>query len=637
MEVERSLAVLDGAVTILDGVAGVEAQTETVWRQANRYHVPRIAFINKMDRVGSRTVASLEAMQRLQGWGTPVLVQWPLMADEDGRGYTGTGNGGAGLHGIVDLVSLRLVLYQDASAAAAADAGEGGVGAGAALRALPFAEWSADPAYARVLAAMSPHRVHLVDTLAEADGAFFEQLMEAPAEHLDPALTPAIQAALRPLVHAGTLVPVFLGSAFRNIGISLLLDGVRDYLPSPTEAARLPTSPMQAAIMPSPGGTSTSAAPSPLLLYAFKVIHDAMRGEVVFARIYAGTLSAKTTLLNLSQGKRERAAKLLTVYADEYEEVQEMGPGNIVALLGLKHTATGDTLTTPEAAAASGKPNHPTLTCMHALSIPKPVIIRALVTPSLSVEKRLALALPSLLREDPSLTVSTDPETEVTMLSGMGALHLEIALHRLQGHYKLPELTMGTIQIHLREVLEGFGEGLGAGEVAWETPAFALSLRLSPKPTSPMPPAGSDAHLHDHPGLMDLALENELDLSHLDRAWRHPGDQLPIASKFPTLDALRAAMLAGLEAALSRGTTRTGGYPIVRCRVQLTSFRLRTAAPGQGELTLAAVQHSITKHLGHHLTARGCVSARWEPVMLVQYSLAPEYVGVVTNDIVGQR
>ena len=405
VEVERSLRVLDGAVTLLDAVGGVEPQTETVWRQADRYGVPRMVFVNKMDRVGADFDRCLEMVrERLGARAFP--VQYPL-----GSGELFTG--------LIDVVRQVEVVYDEESLGA---------------------EWV---------------ERDVPEVFKEQIATLRHQLIEAAVEHDDELLTKyldgqdltedEIRRAIRQATIAGHLVPVFCGSAFKNKGVQRLLDGVIDYLPSPLDV------PAIKGHLPHHDETFVERAPSddePFSALAFKVATDPYVGKLTFFRVYSGVLQAGSYVYNSTKDKRERVGRLLQMHANKREEIQEVRSGDIAAAIGLKSTGTGDTLCDTD---------DPVI--LEAMRFPEPVISVAIEPKTKADQDKLGIALQKLSEEDPTFHVRTDHETGQTIISGMGELHLEILVDRMKREFKV-EANVGRPQVAYRETIRERAESV---------------------------------------------------------------------------------------------------------------------------------------------------------------------------------
>ncbi len=402
MEVERSLRVLDGAVAVFDAARGVEPQSETVWRQADRYGVPRIAFVNKVDKPGADLAMCLDSMRRRLG-ARPVAVQLPVE------------EGGA-LVGIIDLVRDRCFVYDDAT--------------GRTFVATDV------PASHREAATRA--RAELIEACAECDPSLTDRFL---AEGPGSITADEIELALRRATIEGRLVPVLCGSALKNRGVQMLLDAVVKYLPSPADR-------------PSVQGThpDTGAAlersvrdDGPVCALAFKVVSDPSQGTLTFLRVYAGTVRPGMSLLDVNRGKTERVRRLVRVHAQEREDLDEAPAGSIVAVLGWHLVRTGTTLCSVDDPMA-----------LEGLHLPEPMVEVALEPRTAADSDRLANGLARMALEDPSLHVGADPESGQTLLKGMGELHLEIVVERLRREHRA-EVTMGEPRVAFRETVRGAG------------------------------------------------------------------------------------------------------------------------------------------------------------------------------------
>jgi len=396
IEVERSLRVLDGVVAVFDAVGGVEPQSETVWRQADRYGVPRLAFINKMDRVGADINRCLDMMrERLKA--NPVLVQLPL--GEEDR-----------FQGIIDLINMNALIYDEAT------------------KGMQFTV-AEIPADYQELA--QEQQTLLLEALAEVD----EEIMERYLRD-EPVDAEMMRRALRRGTISLALVPVLCGSAFKNKGIQPLLDAVVDYLPSPLDIP-----PVHGV---DPKGEVVERAASdtaPLAALAFKLVTDPYVGHLTFIRVYSGVLSSGSAVLNATKGVKERPGRLLKMHANKREEIEAAYAGDIVAAVGLKNTTTGDTL---------ADEREPVI--LETLHIPQPVIDIAIEPATKADQDKLGQALGRIAAEDPSFRLHTDVETGETIISGMGELHLEIIVDRLMREFKV-DARVGKPQVAYRETI----------------------------------------------------------------------------------------------------------------------------------------------------------------------------------------
>jgi elongation factor G len=396
IEVERSLRVLDGAVAVFDGVAGVEPQSETVWRQADKYGVPRMCFINKLDRTGADFYYCVDSIVDRLG-ATPLVLYLPIGAESD-------------LQGVVDLVGNRAIIWESE-------------GLGATYKHVAIPEDMADKA--------AEYREKLIETAVEQD----DDVMEAYLEGNEPDA-----ATLKKLIRKGTMarafVPVLCGSAFKNKGVQPLLDAVVDYMPSPLDVPAikgvLPDSDVEE--------TRPSSDDEPFAALAFKIMNDPFVGSLTFTRIYSGKLS-KGSVLNSVKEKKEKIGRMLLMHSNNREDIEEAFAGDIVALAGMKDTTTGDTLCDP------AKP-----IILERMEFPEPVIELSVEPKTKADQEKMGVALNRLAAEDPSFRVSTDHESGQTIIKGMGELHLDILVDRMKREFKV-EANVGAPQVAYREYL----------------------------------------------------------------------------------------------------------------------------------------------------------------------------------------
>jgi elongation factor G len=394
-EVERSLRVLDGAVAVFDAVAGVEPQSETVWRQADRYRVPRFAFVNKMDRVGAdfeRCVAMMRS--RLNASPVPIQIPW---GKEDH------------LRGVIDIVEMKGISYRDET-----------LGADYDLVEIPD----------EYLDRAHKMREQMVEAVAETDDVLLERYLSG-----DEITNDELKAALRRATCSNRLQPVLCGSAFRNKGVQPLLDAVVDYLPSPLDV------PAVQGLDPDTGEMLVRQAgdEEPFSGLVFKITTDPFVGQLAYFRVYSGAIASGTSVLNTGKQRSERVGRLLKMHADKREEIDEVRAGDIAAAVGLKTVSTGDTICDEK---------HPVL--LESMQFPEPVIEVSIEPKTKSDQEKLALALQKLMSEDPTFRVHTDPDTGQTLISGMGELHLEIITDRLLREFKVGA-NVGRPQVAYRE------------------------------------------------------------------------------------------------------------------------------------------------------------------------------------------
>ncbi len=397
VEVERSLRVLDGAVALFDAVAGVQPQSETVWRQADKYSVPRIAYINKMDRIGADFAAAVKSMvDRLGAKAVP--VQLPIGAED-------------GFEGVIDLIERKVIRYVD-----------------------PLGmTWEESTPTGDLAEEVELARHELIEAVADHDESIMHAFLED--EEVEPA---ALRAAVRAATLDGSITPVLCGSAFKNKGVQPLLDAIIDFLPSPVDVPPVHGIDSRTGHEVSRGADLNE----PFAALAFKVMTDPYVGKLTYFRVYSGTLKAGTHVLNASTGRKERIGRILQMHANHREERDEIGAGEIAAAVGLKQTTTGDTL------AAEG---HSVL--LESIVFPEPVIDVAVEPKTKADQDKLSTALQRLSEEDPTFRVRTDDETGQTVISGMGELHLEIIVDRLIREFSV-QASVGKPQVAYRETIK---------------------------------------------------------------------------------------------------------------------------------------------------------------------------------------
>ena len=396
IEVERSLRVLDGAVAVFCAVGGVEPQSETVWRQANKYGVPRMAFVNKMDRAGADFLRVVRQIQERLA-ANPVPLQLPIGAEENFKG-------------VVDLVRMQAIYWDESAQGMTYDARE-----------IPE----------EMQAECQEWREKLVEAAAEAD----EQLMEKFFEDGDLS-EDEIRAGIRARTLAGEIVPAFCGSAFKNKGVQAVLDAVIYYMPSPTEVPNI-----RGILDDESEGVRRSSDEEPFAALAFKIATDPFVGNLTFFRVYSGVLKSGDTVYNPVKSKRERIGRLLQMHSNDRAEIKEVRAGDIAAAVGLKDVTTGDTLCDMKQ-----------IITLERMEFPEPVIAVAVEPKTKADQEKMGLALSKLAQEDPSFRVSTDEESGQTIIAGMGELHLEIIVDRLQREFKV-EANVGKPQVAYRETI----------------------------------------------------------------------------------------------------------------------------------------------------------------------------------------
>ena len=405
-EVERSLRVLDGAVAVFDAVAGVQPQSETVWRQADKYSVPRICFINKMDRVGADFYHSVETIvERLKC--RPLVVQLPVGAEDQFKG-------------VVDLVEMKAFIWRDETLGAEFDVVD-----------IP----------ADLLDQAKEYREKLIEVISEYDNHLFEKFVEGK-----PVSNDEIRAGIRSATIGLKVFPVICGSAFKNKGVQSMLDAVVDYLPSPLDVP-----PIEGQDVDNPEKVLIRHASDkePFSALVFKIMTDSYVGQLAFFRVYSGTLKSGDTVYNVAKRRKERIGRLLRMHANKREEIQEIFAGDICAAVGLKTVATGDTICDDE---------HPIV--LESIDFPTPVIQLAVEPKTKADQEKLGMAIQKLAQEDPTFRVNTDPETGQTILSGMGELHLEIIVDRMMREFGVGA-NVGKPQVAYRETIRKNSEAEG--------------------------------------------------------------------------------------------------------------------------------------------------------------------------------
>jgi elongation factor G len=541
VEVERSLRVLDGAVAVFDGVAGVEPQSETVWRQADRYGVPRICFVNKMDRVGAEFHRCVEMITDRLG-ATPLVVQLPWGVESDFRG-------------VIDLVRMRALLWQTE-------------GKGDKYDEVAIPDDHAEAA--------RQWRDALLETIAEND----EEMMEAYLEGTEPSEEQLV-AAIRRATIAGGITPVLCGSAFKNKGVQPMLDAIVDYLPSPVD------------IPPVKGHEVNNeeqvvlrkADPSePFAALAFKIMSDQHLGKLTYIRIYSGTLESGSNVLNSSKGRRERIGKIYQMHANKREERPTAIAGQIVAVMGLKGTSTGDTLCDPSKQVI-----------LESMTFPAPVINVAIEPKTKGDQDKLGTAIQRLAEEDPTFQVRTDEETGQTIISGMGELHLEILVDRMRREFHV-EANIGRPQVAYRETIRKKVEKVdythkkqtgGAGQYA----RVVINLE----------PTGGDGGGYE--------FENKITGGRIPREY------------IPSVD-------AGSQDAAEFGVL--AGYPMVDVRVTLTDGAYH-------EVDSSELAFKIAGSMAFKRAAAMANPVLLEPVMAVEVRTPDDYMGEVIGDLNARR
>jgi elongation factor G len=551
LEVERSLRVLDGAVAVFDGVAGVEPQTETVWRQADKYKVPRMCFLNKMDRTGANFYFCVNTIIELLG-ATPAVLQLPIGEEAD-------------FLGVIDLVTMEAIVWR-------------GEDLGASYDRIPLDECDDIP---------------LVDDELKAKAQeWHEKLVEVAVEQDEDALMAYLEGeepdvpTLKKLIRKGTLaldfVPVLTGTAFKNKGVQPLLDAVVDYMPSPMD--------VEAIKGITENGEPTqreSSDVAPMSALAFKVANDPFVGTLTFTRIYSGVMETCTSVYNSVKGKNERIGRMLQMHANERTEIKSAVAGDIVALVGLKDTTTGETLCT------KSKP-----VILEKMEFPEPVIKVAVEPKTKADQQKMSEALIRLAAEDPSFRFSRDEETGQTVIEGMGELHLEIIVDRMKREFNV-ECNVGAPQVSYREAITQAAEvdythkkqSGGSGQYA------RVKIQFEPK------------NFSDEEGSMDFEFESDI------KGGNVPREYVPGVQK-------------GIESVL--GTGVVAGFPVLGMKARLVDGAYHDVDSSVMAFEIAA----------RAATREGLKKAKarlMEPLMQVDITTPEEYMGDILGDINSRR
>jgi elongation factor G len=540
VEVERSLRVLDGAVAILDAVSGVEPQTETVWRQADKYRVPRIVYVNKMDRVGADYFRCLDMLRSRLG-AHAVAIQLPIGREDQYRG-------------LIDLIDQVALVWD-----------EGDETLGKEYEKVEI------PADMRDL--VKEYREKMIEGLAEVDEHLMEKYVNGET------ITPEeLRAAVRKGTIAMTAFPVICGASFKNKGVQALLDAVIDYLPSPVDIP-----PIQG-VNPETGATEErkAADDEPFAALAFKIMNDQHVGQLVFLRVYSGTLEAGSGVYNSTKDKKERVGRLLRMHANKKEEVEAIEAGDIVAAIGLKLTTTGDTLCDPD------KP-----IVLEAMTFPEPVIAVAIEPKTRADEEKLGVALSRLALEDPTFRVTTEEETSQTLIHGMGELHLEIIVDRLLREFRV-EANVGKPQVAFRETIRKHGEAQGkfVRQTGGRGQYGDVYIEVEPNE------AGGG-----------FLFENKI------VGGAVPREYVPAVEK-----GVREALQTGVMA----------GYPMVDIKVALTDGSYHDVDSSEMAFKIAA-------SMGFKEAVRKAKPVLLEPVMDVEVVTPEEYMGAIVGDLNSRR
>ncbi len=537
-EVERSLRVLDGAVAVFDAVAGVQPQSETVWRQADKYTVPRVCFINKMDRMGADFFHALDTIvQKLQA--NPVAIQIPVGAEDQFKG-------------IVDLITMKARIWQEETLGAAYDDIE-----------IP----------ADLLETAKKYREKMVEAAAECDDHLMEKYLGG--EELTEA---EIILGLRKGTIAQTIFPVFCGSAFKNKGVQNMLDAVVDLLPSPLEVP-----PVQGLSIDDPDQVVIrhSDDKEPFSALVFKIITDPFVGQLVFIRVYSGKLNAGDTILNVAKSREERVGRLVKMHANKREEITELYAGDIAAVVGLKTVGTGDTICDR---------NQPVL--LESIIFPEPVIQLAIEPKTKTDQEKLGMAIAKLVNEDPTLRFSTDQETGQTILAGMGELHLEIIVDRLQREFNVGA-NVGKPQVAYRETIRNAsqGEGRFIRQTGGRGQYGHVKIRVAPNPGE------------------GYVFKNAIVGGVVPKEYIGPAEK-------GIVEALEGGVLAG--------------FPMVDVKVEIYDGSYH-------DVDSSEMAFKIAGSMAIKDAARKAKPVLLEPVMSVEVVVPDEYMGSVNGDLISRR
>lgn len=615
-EVIRSLRILDGAICVLDGVAGVEAQTEKVWKQAQDYKIPRLLYVNKLDRDGAsfhRTVRDIAS--RLHTW--PALCHIPWF--KGGR-FVGVG----------DIINFKGLLWD-----------EGSDGRVFFIHDTPSLKAN-EP---HMFAEMSAARNALIEVLTEHDDVIVEQVLEAGEDYETFSPEHIIASLRRMLVQdRQPITPVFAGASFRNIGIQPLLDSINSLLPSPLETAD-PNISLQgeektlsvvhsrsadSAVQPKKKAPAASSGRLEACALAFKVVNDAKRGVLVYIRVYSGLVTKNALLYNTNLAMSERVPRLLRMYASDAVEIDSIGEGQIGVIVGLKHARTGDTLIVYTGSTPKHPPPAPVSTLqLRPINVPPPLFYTSIEPNSLSEEKNLQQALSLLLREDPSLQVTTDPESGQTHLAGMGELHLEIARDRLLQDFKV-KATMSKIEIGYRECLCAKSEAVTevfARDVAGKLSEATSVVSVLPLDDLPEESASST--------LLHLPDNNLLMISHA-KVSGNTGKA--VGEGAPSLDIpwhqIVSAIRNGVVAALSRGPLHFFPLHSAQIEVDFDPSECLTPTSTPAAIT-SATRQAVRRALEQSATLAPTVML--EPVMLATIGVDEASLGAVVHDLSSAR
>ena len=537
-EVERSLRVLDGACAVFDAVAGVQPQSETVWRQADKYGVPRICFINKMDRVGADFFRSVETIVDRPN-ARPVPIQLPVGAEDQFKG-------------VVDLVTMEARIWRDETLGA---------------------EYDDVDIPADLVERAREYREKLIEAVAETDDVLFEKFVEGQS-----ITEQELIAGIRKATIAQKIFPVICGSSFKNKGVQNLLDAVCAYLPSPVDIPPVKGTEIDDPAVPLERKASDS---EPFSALVFKIMTDPFVGQLCFVRVYSGKLATGDSIYNVSKARRERIGRLVKMHANKREEIQEVFAGDICAAVGLKQVVTGDTICDEKA---------PIL--LESISFPAPVIQLAIEPKTKADQEKLGVAINKLVQEDPTLHVSTDPDTGQTILAGMGELHLEIIVDRMQREFNVGA-NVGKPQVAYRETIRGTAEAdyKHARQTGGRGQYGHVRIRIEPAPGQ------------------GFEFENAIVGGAI------PKEYIPAVEK-------------GMEEALEGGIL--AGYPMSDLKATLWDGSYH-------EVDSSEIAFKIAGSMAIKEASAKAKPVLLEPVMRVEVTVPEDYMGPVNGDLISRR
>ncbi len=536
IEVERSLKVLDGAVAVFDAVSGVEPQTETVWRQADKYEVPRMCYVNKMDRVGADFFNCIDMIGSRLG-GNPLAINLPIGAEDT-------------FQGVVDLVAMKAVVWSGDDLGASFD-----------VQDIP----------ADLVDQANEYRDKLIEAVADLDDTIMEKYFSGEDISED-----EIKEAIRKGTLELKITPVLCGTAFKNKGVQTLLDAVVAYLPSPLD---LP--PMTGFDLDGKEVARATKSDEPFSALAFKIMTDPFMGQLTYFRVYSGTLSSGSYVLNSAKGKKERVGRLLKIHANKREEIKEIHAGDICATVGLKYTTTGDTLSDEK---------NPVI--LEAMEFPEPVISVAVEPKTKGDQDKMGLALQKLAQEDPSFRVSVDEETGQTIIAGMGELHLEILVDRMKREFNV-EANVGAPQVAYRETIKA-------------------TAKVEGKYVKQSGGRGQYGHVY-----LEVSPNEEENFTFVNKitGGAIPREYIPAVGK-----GVEEAMLSGVLA----------GYPVVNVKVELYDGTFH-------DVDSSEMAFKIAGSMAFKEGMKKCNPVLLEPVMKVEVVCPEDYTGDVIGDLNSRR